>query len=168
MSLSPGTKLLATAGVDGIVYLRDIRTSKLVREIKGHPERTSAPEFSHDGKRLVTGGFSELTEAHPVTLIVCDVATGVLPAEVKKSSAGSAPPASNAAHIEEAASAVEGYSAAWTRPGPVCCGSTARCTESEWRPDSPVSCRGRTWSSSSTSATGATPPSSCSSPCRTL
>ncbi|MBK7930690.1 MAG: PD40 domain-containing protein [Bryobacterales bacterium] len=35
----------------------------------------SALDFSPDGKRLVTGGFSELTAAHPVKIILWDLAS---------------------------------------------------------------------------------------------
>lgn len=76
VSFSPDGKLLATAGADRIVYLWDTKTWKLSRKLSGQPEMISAMEFSPDGRSLLTGGFSELTEKHPVKILLWDVASG--------------------------------------------------------------------------------------------
>jgi WD40 repeat protein len=76
MEFSPDGSLLATAGADRTIYLWDVQTWKLARTIRGQPEMISALVFSPGGNRIVTGGFSELTENHPVQLIVWDAASG--------------------------------------------------------------------------------------------
>ena len=76
MSFSPDGKWLATAGVDRTVYLWDTKTWKLARKLTGHGEMISALAFSADGKRIVTGGFREITQTAPVKIVLWDSASG--------------------------------------------------------------------------------------------
>lgn len=76
MAFSQDGKWLATAGVDRIVYLWDTSTWRIVRKLSGQPEMISSLDFSPNGKQLVTGGFSELTAAHPVKILLWDLASG--------------------------------------------------------------------------------------------
>jgi WD40 repeat protein len=95
IAFSPDGKHLATAGVDGIVYLWDSKTWKLARKFVGHPEMISSLAFSADGRFLATGGFNDITQAHPVSILIWDVASGktvrTLPAPHRVSSVAFSP-----------------------------------------------------------------------------
>jgi RNA polymerase sigma factor (sigma-70 family) len=54
LAFSPDGKLLATA--DGpVIFLREPRTGKILREITGHLDSIQALAFSSDGQRLISG-----------------------------------------------------------------------------------------------------------------
>jgi WD40 repeat protein len=76
MQFSPDGKYLATAGVDRTIYLWDTKTWQVAKQITGQPEMIRSLSFSPDGRYLITGGFSELTNRHPVEIILWNVATG--------------------------------------------------------------------------------------------
>src|SRR5437667_449038 len=76
IAFSPDGKTLATAGVNRIVYLWDSKTWKLARKFVGQPEMISALAYSPDGRFLATGGFNDITQAHPVSILIWDVGTG--------------------------------------------------------------------------------------------
>jgi len=62
--------------VDRTVYLWDTKTWKLARKLTGQPEMIQSMDFSPDGRRILTGGFSDLTTQHPVSIILWDAASG--------------------------------------------------------------------------------------------
>ena len=76
MAFSPDGRHLAAAGVDRTVYFWDTKTWKLERKFTGQPEMISTLAFSPDGRLLATGGFNDITEKHPVSILLWDVATG--------------------------------------------------------------------------------------------
>src|SRR5262245_54983406 len=51
----PGTDLLAT-GSDGVIRLWDVKSSKVAKELKGHPAEVSSLVASPDGKWLISTG----------------------------------------------------------------------------------------------------------------
>ena len=95
IAFSPDGKTLATAGVNRIVYLWDSKTWKLARKFVGQPEMISALAYSPDGRFLATGGFNDITQAHPVSILIWDVGTGktvrTLPAPHRVSSVAFSP-----------------------------------------------------------------------------
>ncbi len=54
VAFSPDGKLLASAGSDGIVVLREAKTGKELMTLHGHTEAIEDAAFSHDGKYLAT------------------------------------------------------------------------------------------------------------------
>jgi WD40 repeat protein len=58
MAYRPGTKLLASAGSDGVIRLWD--DGKLVRALLGHAGDITVLAWSHDGKTLASGGADKL------------------------------------------------------------------------------------------------------------
>jgi WD40 repeat protein len=62
LTLSPDGKLVASVGDDMVCRLWDVEAGKVVRELRGHPEKTRmhfrsklfACAFAHDGRRLAT------------------------------------------------------------------------------------------------------------------
>jgi WD40 repeat protein len=76
VAFTPDGKTLATAGVDRTVYLWDTKSWKLQRRLTGQPEMISSIAFSADGRLLATGGFNDITEKHPVSILIWDVASG--------------------------------------------------------------------------------------------
>jgi WD40 repeat protein len=69
-------KYLATAGVDRIVYLWETATWKLARQLRGQQEMISALALSPDGRKALTGGFSDISSRNPVKILLWDVETG--------------------------------------------------------------------------------------------
>jgi len=76
MAFTPDGKSLAAAGVDRMVYFWDTKTWKLARKLTGQPEMIHSLAFSGDGRLLATGGFNDIAEKHPVSILVWDVASG--------------------------------------------------------------------------------------------
>jgi WD40 repeat protein len=76
IAFTPDGRSLAAAGVDRTVYFWDIRTWKLERKLIGQPEMISSLAFSPDGRLLATGGFNDITQKHPVSILLWDVASG--------------------------------------------------------------------------------------------
>jgi WD40 repeat protein len=76
VAFTPDGKSLAAAGADRIVYIWDAKTWKLERKLTGQPEMISALAFSGDGKTLATGGFNDITNKHPVSILVWDFPSG--------------------------------------------------------------------------------------------
>jgi len=95
IAFSPDGENLAAAGVDRIVYIWDSKTWKLVRKFTGQAEMISSLAYSPDGRYLATGGFNEITQAHPVSILIWDVASGkpvkTLPAPHRVSSVAFSP-----------------------------------------------------------------------------
>lgn len=75
-AFTPDGKSFAAAGADRTVYIWDAKTWKLERKLTGQPEMISALAFSADGKSLATGGFNDITNQHPVSILVWDIASG--------------------------------------------------------------------------------------------
>ena len=75
LSFTPDGRFLAAAGVDRIVYFWDTRTWKLVHKLTGQPEMINAMAFSADGRLLATGGSNDISETHPVSILLWDVAS---------------------------------------------------------------------------------------------
>jgi WD40 repeat protein len=71
LAVSPDGRLLATAGADGVVRLRDARTWALRRALRGHTDAVNSVDFNGDGTELVT-----TSRDHDVR--IWDVATGRL------------------------------------------------------------------------------------------
>jgi WD40 repeat protein len=59
LAASPDGTLIATAGDDGNVRLRDARTWALRRTLRGHKAPVTSVDFSADGKRVVTASRDE-------------------------------------------------------------------------------------------------------------
>ena len=76
MAFTPDGKHLVTAGVDRTVYFWDTATWKLERRLTGQPEMISSLAISPDGRMLATGGLNDITEKHPVSILLWDIATG--------------------------------------------------------------------------------------------
>jgi WD40 repeat protein len=76
VAFTPDGRSLAAAGADRTVYIWDAKTWKLERKLTGQPEMISALAFSADGKSLATGGFNDITNKHPVSILVWDFASG--------------------------------------------------------------------------------------------
>src|SRR5262249_11421951 len=76
MAFTPDGKYLAAAGVDRIVYFWDAHTWKLARKLTGQQEMIASLAFSADGRLLATGGFNDITQKHPVSILLWDVASG--------------------------------------------------------------------------------------------
>jgi WD40 repeat protein len=76
LAFTPDGKTLATAGVDRTVYLWDTKSWKLQRKLTGQAEMIQSMSFSADGRRLATGGFNDITEKHPVSILIWDLASG--------------------------------------------------------------------------------------------
>jgi WD40 repeat protein len=76
MAFTPDGKHLAIAGVDRTVYFWDTATWKLQRKLTGQPEMIASLAISPDGRTLATGGFNDITEKHPVSILLWDIATG--------------------------------------------------------------------------------------------
>jgi WD40 repeat protein len=68
-------KYLATAGVDRIVYIWETSTWKVARQLRGQAEMISALALSPDGRKVLTGGFSDISSRNPVKILLWDVET---------------------------------------------------------------------------------------------
>ena len=69
VALSPEGRMLAVGGFGSVVYLWDVRTGKLVRELDQGGYGAFALEFSPDGRTLAVSGFEPVAS-------LWDVATG--------------------------------------------------------------------------------------------
>jgi WD40 repeat protein len=76
LEFTPDGQHLVTAGVDRTVYFWNTTTWKLERKLSGQPEMIGALAISPDGRMLATGGFDDITEKHPVSILLWDIATG--------------------------------------------------------------------------------------------
>ena len=68
VAYSPDGTMLASAGDDSVVSLRDVATGQLTGRLQGHAEPVSCLAFSPDGRTLVTGSYDR-------TIRLWDVAT---------------------------------------------------------------------------------------------
>jgi len=76
VAFTPDGKSLAAGGVDRTLYFWDAKTWKLERKLSGQPEMIRSLAFSADGRLLATGGFNDIAEKHPVSILIWDVASG--------------------------------------------------------------------------------------------
>jgi WD40 repeat protein len=76
MLFTPDGGSLVTAGVDRTVYFWDTKTWKLQRKLTGQPEMISTLAISPDGRTLASGGFNDITEKHPVSILMWDLTSG--------------------------------------------------------------------------------------------
>jgi hypothetical protein len=73
VAISPDGKQIATGGLDGKVWLWDVKNRKEVHCLIGHTERVTAVAFSRDGNRLLSGSDAG---AGPGFLRLWEVRTG--------------------------------------------------------------------------------------------
>src|SRR5207247_9739124 len=59
---SPDGRLIAAAGVDGVVTLWSGDSGRVVRSIAGHQGLVTSLAFSPDGRRLVTIGWDRMVK----------------------------------------------------------------------------------------------------------
>ena len=76
LAFTPDGKSLVTAGVDRTVYFWNTSTWKQERKLTGQPEMIASLAISADGRMLATGGFNDITNKHPVNILLWDVASG--------------------------------------------------------------------------------------------
>jgi WD40 repeat protein len=76
LAFTPDGKSLVTAGVDRTVYFWNTATWKQERKLTGQPEMIASVAISPDGRILATGGFNDITNKHPVSILLWDVASG--------------------------------------------------------------------------------------------
>lgn len=76
LAFTPDGKSLVTAGVDRTVYFWNTATWKQERKLTGQPEMIASLAISADGRMLATGGFNDITEKHPVSILLWDIASG--------------------------------------------------------------------------------------------
>jgi WD40 repeat protein len=57
LAVSADGRLLATAGLDGVGRIRDLRTGRLLHRLAGHTEPLTSVAFTPDGKTLATASF---------------------------------------------------------------------------------------------------------------
>jgi WD40 repeat protein len=59
LAWSPGGKVFASAGDDGLIALWDFQTGKKIRTLHGHRSAVYAVAFSSDGRRLASGSLDQ-------------------------------------------------------------------------------------------------------------
>ena len=64
---SPDGTYLATCGAEGMVWLFDVQTEKMVRVFNGHTDLVTSIDFSPDGKYLLTGSYDSTVRIWEVT-----------------------------------------------------------------------------------------------------
>lgn len=69
LAIHPDGKLLATAGDDHLIRLWDMRSGRLVNQLKGHRDWITAVAFGSDGSELITGSRDR-------QVLIWDVASG--------------------------------------------------------------------------------------------
>ena len=69
LAYSPDGSILASAGDDAVVVLRDVASGRVVGRLEGHGDAVSCLAFSPDGRTLATGSYDR-------TVKLWDVASG--------------------------------------------------------------------------------------------
>jgi WD40 repeat protein/beta-lactamase regulating signal transducer with metallopeptidase domain len=59
VAYSPDGKMLASAGDDGVIRLRDLASGRVVGQLEGHRDAVSCLAFSPDGRTLATGSYDQ-------------------------------------------------------------------------------------------------------------